>query len=216
MANKNTKIVTESDFDVAYLNYKVQKEVEAMETFTNEQYSHLLSQRILLLNEECDSAIVEKIIMPLLEMDNDKTGKTIKIYISSVGGSVFDTLPLCNIIENLKTPTEIYVLGYAYSMGALILMSGFNNPKVKTLCYPFSTALIHGGSNVIGGTSKQVKDYYKFNEKFELRIKDFILSHTNENFTEKDYEEVDNGYEHYMDSTEMKNIGLIDEIIGEK
>ena len=181
--------------------------------FTNQQYEHLLKQRIILFNDVCDANIVEKVIIPLLEMDNDGTGEIIKIYLSTNGGSVYDTLPLCNIIERLKTKTEVYVLGYAYSMGSLLLMSGYNNPNVTRYCYPFSTALIHGGSSFIQGTSKQVKDYYKFNEKFEERIKKFILSHTNDNFTEKDYQAIDDGREAYMDCDEMLHIGLIDEIL---
>ena len=181
--------------------------------FTNQQYEHLLKQRTILFNDVCDVNIVEKVIVPLLEMDNDGTGKTIKIYLSTSGGSVYDTLPLCNVIERLKTKTEIYVFGYAYSMGSLLLMSGYNNPNVKRYCYPFSTALIHGGSSFIQGTSKQVKDYYKFNEKFEERIKKFILSNTNDNFTEKDYQAIDDGREAYMDCDEMLHIGLVDEIL---
>ena len=143
-------------------------------------------------------------------MDNDGTGKKITIYINTNGGSVYDGLCLCNIIEGLKTKTEIIVLGYAYSMGSIILMSGKNNPNVTRKCYPFSTALIHGGSAYVGGTASQVKDYFKFNEKFEKRIADFIVSHTN--LTEDDYAAIER-YEAYMDSDEMLEKGLVDEII---
>ena len=148
--------------------------------------------------------------MALLRMDSDGSGKKITIYINTNGGSVYDGLVLCDIIEQLKTETEVIVLGYAYSMGSIILMSGKNNPNVIRKCYPFSTALIHGGSAYISGSSSQVKDYFKFNEKFEKRIADFIVSHTN--LTEDDYAAIER-YEAYMDSDEMLEKGLVDEII---
>ena len=213
MDYKVNRKMSESDAEEIINNVLVSKEITRNMDFLDRQYQDLLDQRILLFNDICDSNIVEKFMLPLLMMDNDGSGKPITIYISTGGGSVYDTLPLCNIIENLKTKTNIYVLGYVYSMGSIITMSGFKNPNVKRYCYPFSTALIHGGSSVIDGTAKQVKDYYKFNERFEERIKEFILSHTNENFTEDDYTEIDNGFEHYLDSDEMLKIGLIDEII---
>ena len=95
-------------------------------------------------------------------------------------------------------------------MGSIILMSGKNNPNVKRYCYPFSTALIHGGSAYISGSSSQVKDYWKFNEKYEKRIADFIVSHTN--LTEEDYAAIER-YEAYLDSDEMFEKGLVDEIL---
>ena len=176
----------------------------------NNQYDNLLKNRIILINDTISDLTIDKVVMPLLQMDNDGTGKKITIYINTNGGSVYDGLCLCNIIEDLKTETEIIVLGYAYSMGSIILMSGKNNPNVKRKCYPFSTALIHGGSAYVGGTASQVKDYFKFNEKFEKRIADFIVSHTN--LTEDDYAAIER-YEAYMDSDEMLEKGLVDEII---
>ena len=176
----------------------------------NAEYSRLLKERKILINDIISENTIEKVVMPLLRMDNDGSGKKITIYINTNGGSVYDGLVLCDIIEHLKTETEVIVLGYAYSMGSIILMSGKNNPNVTRKCYPFSTALIHGGSAYISGSSSQVKDYFKFNEKFEKRIADFIVSHTN--LTEDDYAAIER-YEAYMDSDEMLEKGLVDEII---
>ena len=176
----------------------------------NAEYARLLKERKILINDIISENTIEKVVMPLLRMDNDGSGKKITIYINTNGGSVYDGLVLCDIIEQLKTETEVIVLGYAYSMGSIILMSGKNNPNVTRKCFPFSTALIHGGSAYISGSSSQVKDYFKFNEKFEKRIADFIVCHTN--LTEDDYAAIER-YEAYMDSDEMLEKGLVDEII---
>ena len=174
------------------------------------QYYKNLQNRTIIFNEQVTADIVESVILPLLEFDNDGTGKPINIYISSCGGSVFDGLVLCDVIDKLKTSTTITVLGYTYSMGSLILMSGYNNPNVKKVCYPFSTALIHSGSTYLEGATNIVKDTFKFQEKFDEKIKDYILSHST--ITEDEYAKMER-YEYYMCSNEMLEKKLVDKIL---
>lgn len=174
------------------------------------QYFKNLKNRTIVFNMHVDEAILEYVILPILEWDNDGTGEKITIYLNSCGGEVHNGLALCDIIENLKTPTEIIIVSYAYSMGGLIAMAGYNNPNVKVKCYRFSTALIHGGSSYLQGTSHQVKDHFKFMEKYEERIKRYILSHSN--IVEEKYDELAR-CEWYMDSDDMLNYGIVDEII---
>jgi len=96
------------------------------------------------------------------------------------------------------------------SMGALILMSGKNNPNVTRYCYPFTIGLIHGGSTYIEGTTMQVKDYNKFNDRYEETIKDFILN--NSNINEEEYEKKTR-YEWYLLAEDMLKYGLIDVVL---
>lgn len=208
--NKRNMELSDKEYDELAEKLDAEQVILEDTDLINNQFENLLKHRIILINDIISNLTIDKIVMPLLQMDNDGTGEKITIYLNSNGGSTFDGLVLCNIIERLKTPTEVIVLGYAYSMGSIILMSGKNNPNVTRKCYPFSTALIHGGSVYIGGTSSQVKDYFKFNEKFEKRIADFIVSHTN--LSEDDYAAIER-YEAYMDSDEMLEKGLVDEII---
>jgi ATP-dependent protease ClpP protease subunit len=174
------------------------------------QYYKGLKNRTIIINEQIGSDIVENVMLPLLEMDNDGSGKPITIYLSTIGGSLFDGMPLCDIIDGLKTPTTIIVPTYAYSMGGLILMSGFNNHNVKKICYKHSTALIHAGSTYLEGNSTSVKDTFDFHQKYEKKIKQYVLSHSR--ITEKEYEKMER-YEFYMDSDTMLDKGLVDEII---
>jgi len=174
------------------------------------QYFKNLQNRTLIFNQEVDSSIVELAVLPLLEWDNDGSGKEITIIANSPGGEVYNGLVLCNVIEKLKTPTTIIGLGYMYSMGSLIMMAGYNNPNVKRKCYEFSTSLIHDGNAFVQGTGGQVKDFFNFNNKYEEKIKNYILSHTK--ITPAEYETMDRK-EWYMTSNEMLNYGLVDEII---
>lgn len=97
---------------------------------TTYQYFKGLQDRRIVFNDEVDDRIVESVMLPLLEMDNDGSGKPITIVLNTCGGSLFDGMPLCDIIDNLKTPTTILVTGHAYSMGGYFLMAGYSNPNV--------------------------------------------------------------------------------------
>lgn len=174
------------------------------------QYYKNLNNRKIVINDTIGAEIVEMVILPLLEMDNDGSGKPIEIVLCTCGGSLFDGMALCDVIDNLKCPTTITVITYAYSMGGIILMAGFNNPNVKKRCYKHSTALLHAGSTYLEGHSSSVKDQFEFNQKFEEKIKTYTITHSN--ITEKEYDKMER-YEWYMTSDTMLEKGLVDEVI---
>lgn len=174
------------------------------------QYYKGLTNRTILINDIIDDRLVENVMIPLLEMDNDGTGEPINIILNTRGGNIFTGMPLCDIIDNLKCPTTITVLTYAYSMGSIILLAGFNNPNVIKRCYKHSTALLHAGSTYLEGNSSSVKDTFNFNQKYEEKIKEYTLTHSN--ITEEEYNTMER-YEWYMTSEDMLEKGLVDEIL---
>lgn len=169
-----------------------------------------LEDRVIIINEDIDSNIVEHAILPLLAMEHENPSRPIRIYINTKGGSVYDGLVLCNVIDNLKCPTEIISLGCAFSMGLLILMAGKNNPNVTRKAYKFSFGLLHEGSVEVGGSVNAVRQVQKFQQKLNEDMKQYIIDHTN--LTEEEYEKIRYD-EHYMTAQEMLEMGVIDEII---
>ena len=198
------------------MNFNKDEIIEDLPTLTQEispityQYYKGLKRRRIILNDQIDSSIVEMLIVPLIDMDNDGSGEPIEIFLSSPGGSVFDSLILCDIIDHLKTPTTIHIFGYAFSMGSLLLMAGFNNPNVKKVCHPFSVALIHAGSKYLEGSANQVKDTFKFQERIEEKIKEYVLTHSR--ISKEEYDAAER-YEWYLTSDDMLRLGLVDEIL---
>ena len=60
------------------------------------------------------------------------------------------------------------------------------------------------------GTTHAVKDTFDFSQKYEEKIKQYILSHTK--LDEDTYDKVERK-EYWMDADEMKRLGIVDEII---
>lgn len=176
------------------------------------QYFHQLKdKRTIIFNEEITADVFEQIAVPLLEMDNDGSGEPITILFTSVGGSAFDGLYLCNIIDNLKTPTTIIFMGYAYSMGFYIACAGKDNPNVTKKCYPFTTFMMHKGSLNLSTTANQAKDYMVFDDKIQDSIKNFVLSHS---AITEEYYEAHSRDDAWFTAEDALAMGVVDEIIG--
>lgn len=174
------------------------------------QYYTQLKKRKIIINEPISESMCETAVLPLIDMDNDGSGKPIEIYLSTVGGDIYSGFNLVDILETVKTPVTIHILSMAASMGLLIAMAGHNNPNVKTVCHPFSVGLLHSGSQYMEGTAHAVKDTFDFSQHYEEKIKDYILSHSN--IDEKLYEKIERK-EYWMDANEMKRLGIVDEIL---
>lgn len=176
------------------------------------QYFLGLKNRTLILNDDIDSDIIEKIIIPLINMDKEEQGNPIKLYLCSYGGDVWSGMILSDVIDKIKSPLDIIGMGTCLSMGLLLLMAGKNNPNVKRYCYPSTVGLLHAGSLSLGQTdANQAKDFMAFNSKYEeTKIKQHIFKNTN--ITEKEYKKFSRK-EKYLDASEMLAYGIVDEII---
>lgn len=174
---------------------------------------HYKNYRTIIFNQSVDSSIVESVILPLQEFERDDSNEPVKLILSTPGGSVSDGLVLCNIIDNYKKPLKIIVLGYACSMGTVILCSGNKNSNVTKYCYPFTYALFHAGYSGAFGEALSVRDQVDFNTMIDRKIKNYVVSNTN--ITEEEY--VSNERRQwYLTATDLKEKGLIDVIIGEE
>ena len=174
------------------------------------QYYKQLQNRKIIINEQISDSIIETAVIPLLDLDNDKSGDPIEIILSTYGGSVYSGFSLIDAIEKLKTTTTIHIMSIAASMGLLIAMAGHNNPNVTTICHPFSVGLLHSGPQYVEGASFSVKDTFNFSQHYEEKIRKYILSHSN--IDEELYEKIERK-EYWMDADEMLRLGIVNKII---
>ena len=177
------------------------------------QYFNCLKNRTVIFNNSVDESIIETVILPLREMEQDDSCSPVTLIISTPGGSIMDGMCLCNIIDNYSKPLNIVVYNYAMSMGSLLLCAGNNNPNVTKICYPFTIGLIHCGETGLRGESSTVEDIMAFNKKFEKMIKAYVVKNTK--ITEEEYTWSER-HQWFLTATEMKEKGMIDVIIGEE
>ena len=172
------------------------------------QYYKCLEKNTIVINQEISDSLLEYAIIPLMNMDADENVKHIDIILNTIGGDIYSGFSMVSVLEKIKTDTTIRIVGMAASMGGLIAMA--KNPCLKVVCDKWSVGLIHSGSQYMEGSAHAVKDTFRFSERYEEKIKAYILSHTK--ITEEMYEKIER-QEFWMDADDMLKYGIVDEII---
>ena len=188
-------------------------DIQSIDPATYQYFDKLLNARTIIFNQEVDERIVERVAIPLLDFEQDSSNDPVTLIFATVGGSVSDGFVLCNIIDQYTKPLNIIVLGYAASMGTIMLAAGANNPNVTRKCYPFTYALLHAGSTAFSGEALSVQDTLEFNRRVDDKVKQFIVSHTK--ISEDEYLQHERK-QWFLDAEDMLKYGFVDEIIGKE
>lgn len=178
------------------------------------QYFHqLFDKRTIVFNSAITENIIETVYLPLRDFENDDSSDPVTLILNSIGGTVSDGFFLAHYIANYKKKLNIIVTGCAASMAAVILCGGGKNDNVTRYCYPSSYALIHDGYVTLQASeAKTASDIMDFNNQVDERLKEFIVEHTN--ITAEQYESKTR-HQWFLSAKEMKELNLVDRIIGD-
>ena len=178
------------------------------------QYFHqLLNKRTIVLNAAIGENIIETVYLPLKDFEEDNSVEPVTLILNSIGGSVTNGFFLAHYLKNYSKKLNIIITGYAASMAAVILCGCNKNPNIKRYCYPNTYALIHDGYITLESSeTKSAEDFMEFNKQVYKDIRDFMIKNTN--ITP---EQLDSKARHqwFLSAKDMKELGLVDEIIGE-
>lgn len=139
-----------------------------------------------------------------------ETGEPVDIYINSPGGSVNAGLVIYDVIQACEKKMEInmYCIGMAASMGAVILAGG---QKGRRFILPHSKVMIHepliaGG---MGGSATSIKKTADSILETKAITNGILAEHTG-----KTIEEIDEAtsYDNFMNAKEAIEFGICDEI----
>ena len=170
-------------------------------------YSRLLNDRIVMLNEEVNSASASVVVAQLLYLESQDPTKDISLYINSPGGSVTDGFAIYDTMKYIKCDVSTICMGMAASMGAFLLAAG---TKGKRIALPNSTIMIH---QPLGGYKGQATDM-EIHTKYMLDTKARLNQILAEN-TGKPLETIKNDTErdNFMTAQQALEYGLIDKVI---
>lgn len=137
-------------------------------------------------------------------------GEPIDIYINSPGGSVNAGLVIYDVIQACSEKIEInlYCIGMAASMGAVILAGG---KKGHRFILPHSKVMIHEPliSGGMGGSATSIKKTADSILETKAITNGILAKHTG-----KSIEEIDEAtsFDNFMNASEAIEFGLVDEI----
>ena len=170
-------------------------------------YSRLLKDRIIFLGEEVTDVSANLIVSQLLFLESEDTGKDIKMYINSPGGSVSAGMAIYDTMQFIKCDVSTICMGMAASMGAFLLAGGTPG---KRLALPHSTIMIHQPSGGAQGQATEIQIVADRIQYTKRMLNELLAANTHQPLekiaadTERDY---------YMSAEEAKNYGLIDAVV---
>ena len=161
----------------------------------NEKTSLLLENNLLSMNNR------NLIYKEKYNIDNGP----IHLHIQSYGGSLFHTIYLIDLIQNLESDVYTYVDGFAASAATLISVAGKKRFMTKN-----SLMLIHQLSGGISGKYSEMKDDSENNDLLMSIIYQHYIEKTKMNIQELD---TILKRDIWLNSTKCLYYGLVDEII---
>lgn len=169
-------------------------------------YSRLLKNRIILLSGKIDDNLANSIVAQLLYLDGINHND-ISIYINSPGGSITSGMAIYDTINFIKSDVSTICIGMAASMAAFLLSSG---TKGKRYCLPNSEVMIHQPLGGAQGQATEIKIAAERIIKLKKKLNTILSKQTGKSIRKI---ERDTERDHYLDSKEAINYGLIDKIL---
>lgn len=167
----------------------------------------LLHQRIIVLGQEVDDVIANKICAELLLLSAEDPHRDIALYINSPGGSVSAGLAIYDTMRLIPNDVSTLAMGLAASMGQFLLSAGTPG---KRFALPHSRILMHQGSAGIGGTAIDIEIQAENLEHVKSVLLDLIAEHTGQT---RERIERDSLRDRWFTAEEARDYGFVDQVL---
>lgn len=167
----------------------------------------LLHQRIIVLGQEVDDAIANKICAELLLLSAEDPHRDISLYINSPGGSVSAGLAMYDTMRLIPNDVSTLAMGLAASMGQFLLSAGTPG---KRYALPHSRILMHQGSAGIGGTAIDIEIQAENLEHTKNVMLGLIAEHTGQPVEQI---ERDSLRDRWFTAEEAREYGFVDRVL---
>lgn len=167
----------------------------------------LVEQRKIFLWGQVDDDSAKHVIDRLLYLDAIEPGKEITLIINSPGGYVTSGMAVYDVIKSLSSPVSTVCMGFAASMGSLLLSVG---AKGRRFIYPNAKVMIHQPSGGAQGQSSDIQIQAAEILKTKKLSAEILAQNCGQTF-EKVMSDFDRDY--WMDAQESLAYGIVDGII---
>ena len=143
--------------------------------FDDQLATRLMHQRIVVLGQELDDPVANRICAELLLLSAEDQRRDISLYINSPGGSVSAGLAIYDTMKLIPNDVSTLAMGTAASMGQFLLSAG---TRGKRFALPHARILMHQGSAGIQGTAVDVQIQAENLEHTKSVMNRLIAEHT--------------------------------------
>jgi ATP-dependent Clp protease, protease subunit len=170
-------------------------------------YSRLLKERIILLGTPIEDQIANLIVAQLLFLEHEDPERDIHLYINSPGGSITAGLAIYDTMRAIRPDVSTVCVGMAGSMATPILAGG---ARGKRYSLPHSTIHMHPAGGGARGYAPDVEIMARELLREQQLIRELLAKDTGQSIDRiaKDFDR-----DLFMDPTQAKEYGIIDEIL---
>jgi ATP-dependent Clp protease protease subunit len=182
-------------------------ETHPMGAFDDQLATRLLHQRIVVLGQEVDDPVANRICAQLLLLSAEDPRHDISLYINSPGGSVSAGLAIMDTMRLIPNDVSTLATGLAASMGQFLLSAGTPG---KRYALPHARVLMHQGSAGIGGTAVDVEIQAQNLEHVRDTVLGLIAEHTGQPLARI---VADSDRDRWFTAEEAKAYGFVDHVV---
>ena len=176
-------------------------------TFSDSVYERLLQQRIIVLGQQVDDDIANRIAAQMLLLAAEDPNADIALYINSPGGSVTAGMAIFDTMEFIPCDVATYAMGLAASMGQFLLSAG---QRGKRYALPHCQILMHQPSAGVGGTESDIAIQAELFRRHKQEMAQLISGHTGQP-VEKIIADFDR--DRWFSAAEALDYGFVDHVI---
>ena len=176
-------------------------------TLSDSVYERLLQQRIIVLGQQVDDDIANRIAAQMLLLAAEDTAADIALYINSPGGSVTAGMAIFDTMEFIPCDVATYAMGLAASMGQFLLSAG---QRGKRYALPHCQILMHQPSAGVGGTESDIAIQAELFRRHKQEMAQLISGHTGQP-VEKIIADFDR--DRWFSAQEALEYGFVDHVI---
>lgn len=170
-------------------------------------YSRLLKERVIFMVGQVEDYMANLIVAQLLFLESENPDKDINLYINSPGGSVTAGMSIYDTLQFVKPDVSTMCIGQAASMGAFLLSAGAQG---KRYALPNARVMIHQPLGGFQGQASDIEIHAKEILKIKGDLNRMLAEHTGQPL---DVIERDTDRDNFMDATQAKEYGLVDDVL---
>ncbi|WP_337061979.1 ClpP family protease [Kineococcus sp. G2] len=175
--------------------------------FDDQLSQRLLFQRIVVLGQEVDDAVANRVCAQLLLLAADDPKSDVALYINSPGGSISAGLAIYDTMRLVPNDVATLVMGMAASMGQFLLGAGTPG---KRFALPHARVMMHQPSGGIGGTAADIAIQAENLAHTKATMQRLIAEHTGQDVATV---ERDSQRDRWFTAEEAREYGIVDRVV---
>jgi ATP-dependent Clp protease protease subunit len=176
-------------------------------TLSDSVFERLLQQRIVVLGQQVDDEIANRIAAQMLLLAAEDPEADINLYINSPGGSVTAGMAIFDTMEFIPCDVATTAMGLAASMGQFLLSAG---ARGKRSALPHTQILMHQPSAGVGGSESDIRIQAQLFKRHKEEMAQLIAGHTGQT-VERITQDFDR--DRWFSAQEALEYGFVDQVV---